>query len=133
MVRLYYRAIGGAKGDRYPTWVAALDGKSGCYVIRRASDKKVLYIGESHKGHLRKTLIRHFEAWRRDRRNKGAVHEWGRHTGQTYDRADCEVAYLIVRRDVAQKAQFALIQKLNPRDNDVDGSGAHGDLSDVPF
>lgn len=133
MTRLVYRAVGGAKGERYPAWLAALDGKSGVYVIRRASDKRVLYVGESHSGNLRKTLIRHFEAWRRDRKNRGAVHDWSRHTGQTYGRGDVEVAYLVVRRDVAQKVQFALIQKLSPRDNGVDGSGEFGDLSDVPF
>lgn len=132
-MRLTFRVVGGAKGDRYPEWVAALDGKSGCYVIRRKSDKKVLYVGESHTGNLRKTLVRHFELWRRNKKNKEAVHDWSRHTGQTYERGDIEVAYLVVRRDTAQKVQFALIQRLSPRDNDVDGSGTLGDLSDVPF
>lgn len=133
MEPLRYRTVGGDTGDKYPAWIQALDGKSGVYVIKRKRDGKILYVGESHSHALKKTLIRHFQQWRRDKQNRHAVHDWHRHTGRTYDRDEVLVFALVTRKDQAQKIQYRLIQRLAPLHNDVDGSGEFGDLSDVPF
>lgn len=132
-MRLTFRSVSGAKGAAYPAWVQALEGKSGVYAIKSAITGDVLYVGESHSGQLKKTLVRHFERWERDRSNRKADHAWSRHTGQTYGRSYVTVWALVTRKDQAVKIQFQLIQKLQPRDNEIDGSGAVGDLSDVPF
>lgn len=62
-----YRAIG-KRGHRYPEWVRDLHGKSGVYVIRDLEGGATQYVGESHKGRLKKTLLRHFQKWTRRRR-----------------------------------------------------------------
>lgn len=131
-MRLNFRAIGGKAGDRYPEWLLAVDGKSGVYVIKSKAGR-VLYVGESHTGRLKATLVRHFQVWRRDKLNIYSKTDWSRTTGQTYDRGDVLVWVHPCRKDQAQKLQYRLIQQLSPRDNHVDGSGELGDLSDVPF
>lgn len=133
MPRLNYKPVGGDAGDRYPAWIAELEDKSGCYVIKDRRTERVLYVGESHTANLKKTLIRHFQKWGRDKRNPHAQHDWSRFTGTTYDRDRVLVAVMICRRNQAQRLQYALIQRYKPRDNDVTGADKHGDLSDIPF
>lgn len=41
---------------------AEADGASGVYAIRRAKDHAVLYVGESSRGRMWRTLLRHFQA-----------------------------------------------------------------------
>jgi excinuclease UvrABC nuclease subunit len=129
---LNFRPIVGDPGDRYPEWIAAVDGKSGIYVIK-SKRGIVLYVGESHTGRLKATLVRHFQQWKRDKLNLYSKTDWSRTTGKTYDRSDVLVWVHPCRKDQAQKLQYLLIQKLQPRDNHVDGSGELGDLSEVPF
>lgn len=131
-MRLTFREIGGHPGDRYPEWIASITGKSGVYVIK-SKRGRILYVGESHTGRLKATLVRHFQRWKRDKLNKFTKTDWSRTTGQVYDRGDCLVWLHPCRKDMAQKLQYVLIQQLNPRDNSVDGQGQLGDLSDVPF
>lgn len=131
-MRLNFRAIGGKAGDRYPEWLLAVDGKSGVYVLKSKAGR-ILYVGESHTGRLKATLVRHFQQWNRSRLNLYAKTDWSRTTGQTYDRGDVLVWVHPCRKDQAQKLQYRLIQQLSPRDNSVDGTGQLGDLSDVPF
>lgn len=91
---------------------------SGCYAIIDAHTREVLYAGESHTGRLYDTITRHFRSWRR------AV-SYGRPSGSggtTYDRTRVLVSYTITPASEAQDRQYAEIQRLNPRDNQVDGS-----------
>lgn len=99
-----YRLVN-LRNGRYPAWVSLIAGKSGVYVIRSLRGERILYVGESHTGRLRKTLLRHFQAWT------------GVTAGVIYNRATIEVAVCIERKDRAQKRQGDLIQRLKPRDN----------------
>jgi len=99
-----YRNLALLKG-RYPTWVSNLKGRSGVYVIRSKSSGKILYVGESHTGRLRKTLIRHFQVWK------------GPTAGNVYFSGHVEVAVSFERKDRAQARQWDLIRRLGPRDN----------------
>ncbi|MBS0187215.1 MAG: hypothetical protein JSS51_04045 [Planctomycetes bacterium] len=91
---------------------------SGCYAIIDAKTKKVLYVGESHTGRLYDTITRHFRSWKRD----PASSEGRRRGGTTYDRTRVLVSYTITPASEAQDRQYEEIQRLNPRDNTVDGS-----------
>lgn len=114
--RLSYHAIGqsfwescGFGACTWPEWVAKLDGKCGVYVIR-STHGRVLYVGESHTGRLKKTLLRHFQAWS------------GKTAGPTYVRNAVEIAVLVTSSASAVARQNALIAKLKPRDN-TNGTG----------
>lgn len=48
-----------------------------------------------------------------------------------YDRGGVLIAYTITADEEAQDKQYAEIQRLHPRDNDIDGSTVCCD--DVPF
>lgn len=112
MKRLVYRSVSaGFLGDffgssEWPDWVRDLRGKSGVYVIREPAGR-VLYVGESHTGRLKKTLLRHFQAWS------------GKTAGPTYSRGSVEVAVLVTPAGRAVAAQNRLICRLQPRDNTV--------------
>lgn len=125
-----YRAIG-KSGERWPEWLRELDGKSGVYLIKEGN--RLVYVGESHKGRLYTTITRHFQRWRR---RKGWFRGWfvkEKHDpGLTYERGACSIAFEIVRKDRAPERQYALIQKLKPRDNLVDGDGVPEE-EEVPF
>lgn len=86
-----------------PSWLSALGGKSGVYLIRRAG--VVVYVGESHSGRLKKTLAHHFQSWT------------GRTAGATYPRSGSEVAVIVLPPSAAVAKQNALIRELRPRDN----------------
>lgn len=93
-------------GAEFPAWVQELRGKSGVYIIRQAGgERRVLYVGESHTGRLKKTLLRHFQAWS------------GKTAGQTYGRGGCEVAVIVTAPGKAVEKQNELICRLNPSDN----------------
>ncbi len=90
----------------WPSWVADIGGASGVYVIRSAgTSKRVLYVGESHTGRLKKTLLRHFQAWS------------GKTAGNTYSRGDVEIALIKATPARAVALQNRLIVELEPRDN----------------
>lgn len=107
-MRLNYRVP--VEGDGFAAWLRELRTASGVYVIKEKPhflDRgEVLYVGESDRGCLYKTLCRHFQAW-------------GGHTaGATYDRRRVVVAVLRFRKPERVKAtQWRLIEKLRPRDN----------------
>jgi hypothetical protein len=88
-------------------WVSAIGERSGAYVIRDARTRRVLYVGESHTGRLRKTLLRHFQRWK------------GQTAGKTYEPGRVEVAIRVCPPPSAVGAQNRLIVKLRPRDNEV--------------
>ena len=128
-MKLNYRKIGGGRGDAYPDWLRSLKGKSGVYVIRVSSvfGGGVVYVGESHAGRLYETITRHFQTWSR---NINDWHNWGRHTGHVYNRATASVAVVVTSKSKAIEKQYELIQRLRPRDNQIDGSG---EVDEVPF
>ena len=103
---LHYRPPYGPDG-KPAGWVSAIGDRSGAYVIRDARTRAVLYVGESHTGRLRKTLLRHFQTWR------------GRTAGPTYAPARVEVAVRFTPPPSAVAAQDNLICRLAPRDNEV--------------
>ena len=102
-----YRSIS-PTGSRWPQWLQNLKWKSGVYIIRRKRDHKVLYVGESHTGNLKRTLQRHFWPWR------------GATAGVFYDPDACEVAVKVLPRNRAVKKQNELIHRLKPVDNELD-------------
>ena len=118
-----YRKVG-KSNTPYPSWIRQLDGKSGAYVIKEGS--RVVYVGESHTGRLRKTLTRHFQAWERSF-NIFDISGWSKHTGHVYDRASCSVAVHITTKSGAVGKQNTLIKKLKPRDNQI------GAVDEPPF
>lgn len=83
------------------------DGQSGVYLIRDASTGRLLYVGESHTGRLRKTLLRHFQKWS------------GKTRGVTYPPDTVQVRWRILPPRDAVKSQNAFIRRLKPRDNEV--------------
>lgn len=110
--------------SRWTDWTPALDkasnsyppipaDASGIYAIRDASTGKVRYVGESHTGRLRKTLIRHFQQWSLDYQ----------HTSPrtVYDPARSEVAWMPMKpdRDFSniEDAEIRWMKELEPSDN----------------
>ena len=112
--RLVFREIPGSFLDDifgletdWPMFVKELRGKSGVYVIRGKNDKRPLYVGESHTGRLKKTLLRHFQAWS------------GKTAGPTYSRSSVEIAVQVTSPGDAVSTQNKLIDQLDPRDNRI--------------
>ena len=106
MSALVYRSpLGGAR--RFAPWVVALGASSGVYVIRSAATRQVLYVGESHTGRLRKTLLRHFQAWSDDKVRRHFV----------IRPESVEVAVRLCPPSAAPGAQDRLIQRLQPKHN----------------
>jgi hypothetical protein len=123
---LAYRPIGD-RGEPYPSWVRALKGRSGVYVIREGNE--TVYVGESHSDRLYETLTRHFQAWRRWKGFwKGQFAE-GHDPGLTYDRGGVEVAVRETRPGDAIDEERRLIERLRPRDNLL----GQPELEDAPF
>jgi len=87
------------------SWILRLDGKSGVYVIRSQLTRRIFYVGESHTGRLKKTMLRHFQKWE------------GQTVGSRYGRLLAEVAVRTCRKNQAQGLQDRLIKRLDPRDN----------------
>ncbi len=99
-------------GRKYRPWVAELAGKSGVYVIREKGFLgDILYIGESHTGRLKKTLLRHFQHWT------------GKTKGPTFPRSKVEIAIVNTRKEKAIEFQNALIEEYKPKLNVVGKAG----------
>jgi hypothetical protein len=115
-----WRAVG-STGEPYPGWLRELTAASGVYAIRvrgLLGGWTVVYVGESHKGRLRKTITRHLQAWGRSKQWwKGFFGGSDADPGFTYPRDRCEVAVEVSRPDQAVRLQSKWIADLNPRDN----------------
>lgn len=99
---------------------AKAPGISGVYAIRDRRTKKVLYVGESHTGRLRKTLLRHFQRWRLP--------------NDAYSAPAVEVCWQRARTlKGALKAQARWIAELRPRDNEIRQPEAEAGEVDVSF
>jgi excinuclease UvrABC nuclease subunit len=93
-------------GYNFSPWVAELEGKSGVYVIReKGFFGSIVYIGESHSGRLKKTLLRHFQHWT------------GKTKGPTFPRTKVEIAIIKTRKENAVEFQNALIAEHRPKLN----------------
>jgi len=112
-----WRSPWSGRSGAWATWVKNLDGKSGVYIIRESRSHLVLYVGQSHTGRLKKTMIRHFQQWR------------GVTSGVTYRRGSVEVKIILAprRRALIHKIEQNCLFKLKPRDNET------GSLDEVPF
>lgn len=108
----------GSPGEPYPTWLRALTSQSGAYAIRDRRTKRVLYVGESHTGRLRKTITRHLQEWTRRKRFWASVYS-PNEPGTIYRRASVDIAIAVTSADEARATQDALIIRLRPRDNVV--------------
>jgi hypothetical protein len=119
----------GRQGEAYPEIVRDLDGYSGAYVIRVA--KRVRYVGESHTGRLRKTLVRHFQEWKRSSGRTFWERRYGRQNdpGTTYERARAEVAVFLSNASDALDLEAELIRRYRP----IDNVNLAAILQDVPF
>ena len=104
----FWEAIFGAD---WPEFVRDLRGKSGVYIIRDRETKRPLYVGESHTGRLKKTLLRHFQAWS------------GKTAGPTFSRNAVEIAVEVTPADRAVARQNALIVALKPKLNVISPAG----------
>lgn len=102
----FFDKLFGTETD-WPEFIKELRGKSGVYVIRAKEDQKTLYIGESHTGRLKKTLLRHFQSWS------------GKTAGPTYSKTSVEIAVLVTSESNAVETQNQLIESLKPRDNTI--------------
>jgi len=98
---------------------------SGVYAIVRRG--VVLYVGESHTGNLYDTITRHFREWRVDPSRDAQGRRRG---GTTYDRRTVGVVYIVTPAHIAQDLQLAEIQRLEPRDNTIDGGAS--DPAELP-
>jgi hypothetical protein len=100
-------------GSGLAEWVDALRAHpwNGVYLIRDARTREVLYIGESHRGKLFQTLTRHLYQWN------------GKGSGPSYHPGAIQVAVLLAETplDDPVEDQYGLIQRLEPRDNVLDG------------
>jgi hypothetical protein len=115
---LQYRRVG-ERGEAYPDWVRALDGKSGVYVIReidRNGSPEIVYVGSSN-GRLYDTLTRHFQIWRRYKGFWKGQYAEGHDPGLTYDRGRVDVAVRVTAPGDALDEEARLIARLRPRDN----------------
>lgn len=105
----------------WPDWIRNLAGKSGVYVIRNAGNGRIRYVGESHTGRLKKTLLRHFQAWS------------GKTAGQKYSRGEVEIAVIPTDKSRAVTLQNDLIAQLSPTDNTISPAGPIDPPDDDPF
>ncbi len=123
---LVYRPVG-SPGERYPTWVRALKGESGVYVIRERG--AIVYVGESHTKKLYETLTRHFQIWRRWKGFWRGHYGEGHDPGLTYQRERVEVAVRVLPSNRAIDEETRLIRRLKPRDNLI----GQPELEEAPF
>jgi hypothetical protein len=128
--RSAWRPVGNV-GDDYPDWMRELVRASGVYAIRVSdfTERRVVYVGESHSGHLAKTIVRHFQAWTRGKGWWSGMFGTGADPGRTYDRNDCEVCVRTCEASQAIALQDKWIRQLRPRDNILNAPPAE----EVPF
>ena len=94
------------EGRAIASWVRALKGKSGVYLIREIGLLgEVLYCGESHKNRLNSTLLRHFQHWK------------GPTAGPTFPVSKVEVAVIRTPAAKAVETQNAVIAEYEPKLN----------------
>lgn len=122
-------------GPRKYTRALPPDGISGVYIIAELATGRALYVGESHSGQLRRTLMRHFNVWN-DVRPRA-----------TFDRKQIQIAWAQTPADEALLYEAALIHQYQPSHNidypeiftgsEYDESGigerAHAASDEVPF
>ena len=114
-----FRPVGGTR-QAWPPWAVALKGQPGCYVIRDARTRRVLYIG-SAESNLYDTMTRHFQQWKRTKRRWKGWRGEGRHDpGMVYQRSECEVAIQLTEEEERREVEAALIHRFVPRDNVVE-------------
>lgn len=112
-----FRPVTLEQDGRFPAWIQQLAGKHGVYIIKDRTTAQILYIGESHTGKLKRTLVRHFQRWQSN-------------TNKTYRRERVVVATELRRTPEAAVArQYELIAALKPRDNEA-GLPLHYDYAD---
>jgi hypothetical protein len=107
-----------ADGEHYVAQIRALRDASGVYAIREVYHlrrPKVVYVGQSSKGCLYRTLTRHFQKWSRTAR--GSFWEKERGPCHTYDVRRCEVAVWVTPAAKATALEAEMIRRLSPRDN----------------
>jgi hypothetical protein len=106
MKELVYRdPLGGPK--RFAKWLNELRNLSGAYVIRKKGSHEILYVGESHTGHMAKTIKRHFYKWDDD----------GNRKHFTVSPSSVEIAVRLTPPNAAVGTQNNLIRRLNPSQN----------------
>lgn len=94
---------------RWPLWVRNLRGLPGVYLVRRAGEKTVLYVGRSEKC-VKDALLRHFRAWGDDQR--------GPHRRVLFDRRVTEAKVYVFREaSLVRETEAALIRKHDPPEN----------------
>jgi len=104
---MQYRPI--KEKGKFAKWLDDLDKRSGVYLIRKKAcvgfHCQMLYVGESHTGRLKQTLMRHFQHWK------------GPTAGYHTDAAGVEVATVRCPASQAVELQNALIEEHRPRYN----------------
>ncbi len=114
-IRDAFPAVAGGAYHPHLAELASVEA-SGVYAILSKQGRRVLYIGESHTGRLYDTITRHFRQWRiRSGNARGR-----RRGGTMYDRDQVLVIYAVTPPAAAADVQFAEIQRLRPRDNEID-------------
>jgi hypothetical protein len=79
---------------------------------------RVVYVGESHSGRLKKTIARHFQTWGRGKGWwAGLFRSSGTDPGRTYNRGACEVCFAVCHPSKARELQAKWIGQLHPADN----------------
>lgn len=121
-MNLNFSAVYGGHG-KPAKWLRNLGKKSGVYVIRSTAlfSPGVLYVGESHTGHLRKTLLRHFQKWD------------GPTQGNQFDRNKVEVAVIRCAPSEAVELQNKLIRELLPELNVYGTKPGESEPGEKPF
>ncbi len=106
------------EAGRYAPCLAAIRGRavSGVYVILDPGGA-VLYVGESHTGRLYDTITRHFRRWSIDPATDATGRRRG---GTTYDRRRVLLIVDVLPAGDAQRVQYDLIRRMQPRDNGTD-------------
>ena len=116
--------------DTYHPTLAALRNErvSGVYAMLDRRSRAVLYVGESHSGRLYDTITRHFRKWK-----QRSDRPWGQTGGVTFDRTRVPLAVVITSDADAIAVQFAEIQRLEPKLNQVGyGEAASTHIDDLP-
>lgn len=103
---------------RYVPALRALANASGTYAIV-AADGQCLYVGESHTGRLYRTVQRHFQRWTD---NPYISPRAGSRPRPVYDRWAVRWCAVVSEPGEAMPHQWAEIQRLQPRDNVVEGA-----------
>ena len=94
-------------GNKFSSYIRALKGKSGVYIIRKARGSKYIYIGQS-SSNLYKTITRHFQSWDDPRQVRTSYLDSG---GQYLFKS------VLLSPARALKLEKALIIKHRPLDN----------------